>query len=327
MATLFFSYSHKDEALRDQLQTQLAMLRRQGVIDMWHDRRITAGENLDDVISVHIENDDIILLLISPDFLASDYCYEKEMTRAMERHEAGQAVVIPVILRPCGWHEAPFGKLMATPTDGRPVTKWPDRDEAFLDVTRAIRAAVQKLAPTETRSLPTAQPESGQRPSSAVTITGASPRSSNLALAKRISDRDKDEFLHAAFDYMAKFFENSLTELAARNPGIEGAYRRVDANRFFGTIYRDGDAVTRCTVFMGGMLDRSINFLNGETTSSNSCNESMMVEADDQSCFLRPMMSFGRQSDPKLTPEGASESFWETFIQPLQASKRGDAWN
>lgn len=78
MATLFFSYSHKDEVLRDQLETQLAMLKRQGVIDTWHDRRIGAGQELHAHISDHVENDDIILLLVSPDFLASDYCYDQE---------------------------------------------------------------------------------------------------------------------------------------------------------------------------------------------------------------------------------------------------------
>ena len=90
MASLFFSYSHVDENLRDQLETQLAMLRRQGAIEVWHDRRIGAGDEFDPEIMQHVENDDIILLLVSPNFLASDYCYDREMLRAMERHEAGE---------------------------------------------------------------------------------------------------------------------------------------------------------------------------------------------------------------------------------------------
>src|SRR5437762_917707 len=101
MAILFFSYSHKDEGLRDQLEIHLAMLKRQGFIETWHDRRISAGEILDHAVSENLESADIILLLVSPDFLASDYCYDREMMRAMERHEAGLSAVIPVILRPC----------------------------------------------------------------------------------------------------------------------------------------------------------------------------------------------------------------------------------
>ena len=141
MKSVFFSYSHKDEALRNQLETHLAMLKRQGVISTWHDRRLVAGDNLDHGIATELDRADIILLLVSSDFLASDYCYGVEVDRALKRNAAGEARVIPIILRPCEWHGAPFGKLLAAPTDGRPVTKWPDIDDAFLDITKAIRAA------------------------------------------------------------------------------------------------------------------------------------------------------------------------------------------
>ena len=115
----FFSYSHSDETLRNELEKHFSTLRRQGFIKTWHDRGIGAGKEFDQEISQHIEEADIILLLISPDFLASDYCYEKEMTRALERHKSGEARVIPVILRPCDWHDAPFGKLQAVPVPNR----------------------------------------------------------------------------------------------------------------------------------------------------------------------------------------------------------------
>jgi hypothetical protein len=119
MAILFFSYSHRDEALRDQLETHLAMLKRQGFITTWHDRRITAGESFENTISVNLERADIVLLLVSPDFIASDYCYEKETMRTLERHREGTCTAIPVILRPCDWHDAPFGGLLASPKDGK----------------------------------------------------------------------------------------------------------------------------------------------------------------------------------------------------------------
>ncbi len=85
MTTVFFSYCHADEALRDQLERQLRILQRQGLIETWHDRRIEAGQDFAGEIDAHIEADEIILLLVSPDFLNSDYCYEIEMTRALER--------------------------------------------------------------------------------------------------------------------------------------------------------------------------------------------------------------------------------------------------
>ena len=100
MISVFLSFSHKDEDLRNQLETHLAMLKREGVIDVWHDRRIPPGNEIDLAISEALENAHIILLLVSPDFIASDYCWDVETRRALERHAARQAVVIPVVLRP-----------------------------------------------------------------------------------------------------------------------------------------------------------------------------------------------------------------------------------
>ena len=319
MATVFFSYSHADEDLRDQLEKQLAMLKRQGVIETWHDRRIGAGQELSQVIDEHINTDDIILLLVSPDFIASDYCYDIEMKRALERHDAGEAIVIPVILRACDWHHAPFGKLLAAPRDGKPVTQWPDRDEAFLQVAKAVRDAAGRFSATNdpvevgrpTSKAPIAQGD--------VTASRPSPRSSNLRLSKTFTHRDKDQFKADTFEYMARYFENSLAELEARDPGYQGTFRRVDANRFFATIYKDGKDVARATVYLGGMLG-AINYLQGETTSSNSSNESLSVDADDQMLFLTSMgmSSFGREREQKLTQEGAAELLWGLVIHPLQ---------
>jgi hypothetical protein len=177
VASVFFSYSHADEALRDQLEKQLSLLKRQGVIQVWHDRRIGAGGNFANEIDHHVETDDIFLLLVSADFLASDYCYDKEMKRAMERHEAGEAIVIPVILRACDWHGAPFGKLNASPSDGKPVTQYPDRDQALLEVAKAVRAAAERVAGKSTVRPRLA---AAQRSAVASPATTAGPRSSNL---------------------------------------------------------------------------------------------------------------------------------------------------
>lgn len=316
MASVFFSYSHADEALRDQLEKQLSLLKRQGIIDVWHDRRIGAGEDFAEKIDQHVESDDIILLLVSSDFLDSDYCYEKEMTRAMERHHAGEAIVIPVILRACDWHGAPFGKLNASPPDGRPVTQYPDRDQALLEVAKAVRLAAEKLAkkssPARSPAPSTAQP--------AASAAAPIPRSSNLRLAKQFGERDKDVFKVESFEFMAKFVENSLTELSQRNPGIETNYRRIDANRFSAVVYKGGKAVSRCTVFMG---DRNvfggIAYVSNETTSSNAYNECLTVDADDQAMFLHGMgMPMQRGDVSKLSQEGAAEYYWSMLIAPLQ---------
>jgi TIR domain len=318
--SVFFSYSHADETFRNELEKQLSMLKRQGIIETWHDRRIGAGEEIDKSIDERINRDAIILLLVSPDFLASDYCYDIEMKRAMERHLEGEAVVIPVILRHCDWHPAPFGKLNATPPDGKPITKWADRDEAFLEVAKAVRGAATRLA-HELKDTTNSSPKSPEMEKAAP--RAMEPRSSNLRIAKDFSERDRDQFKLESFEYMARFFENSLSEIGKRNSGIEGQFRRVDANRFFASVYKNGKAVARCTVFVGaGGFGNGICYVNAETSSSNSINESLRVDTNDQSMFLRPMgmsMHTGPEGNAQnLTQEGAAEIYWELLIGRIQ---------
>ncbi|WP_313433615.1 toll/interleukin-1 receptor domain-containing protein [Stutzerimonas nitrititolerans] len=315
MPNVFFSYCHADEALRDQLEKQLAMLRRQGVINTWHDRRINAGQEIDAAIDEHINSDEIILLLVSPDFIASDYCYNIEMKRAIERHQAGDAIVIPVILRACDWHYAPFGKLLGTPQDGKPVTLWPDRDEAFLQVAKEVRKAAEKLSSKHI----SVSPQTDRVDLTAPQVVPNGPRSSNLRLAKTFTQLDKDRFQLDTFEYIARYFENSLKELQARNPGFEGVFRRVDANRFSAMIYKNGQDVARASVFVGGQMGAGIYYSQGASFSDSSYNEMLTVQADDQSLYLTSLgMTFRRGHDQKLSQEGAAELLWETVIAPLQ---------
>lgn len=121
------------------------------MVKTWHGGKILPGGEFDREICHHLESADIVLLLISSEFVASDYCWCKEMKRALERHEAGEASVIPVILRPCDWQAAPFGKLQALPKGGKPVAggTWPSIDLALQDVARGIRRAIEERAKRE----------------------------------------------------------------------------------------------------------------------------------------------------------------------------------
>lgn len=143
---LFYSYSHKDEDLREELVKHLTILKRQGVLEPWQDRDIEAGAEWNQEIERHLNESQIILLLISSDFIASEFCWDNEMERAMKRHDAGEAVVIPIILRSCDWKGAPFGKLQGLPKDMKPVKDWPDRDQAFTNVAQGIRKVAERLA-------------------------------------------------------------------------------------------------------------------------------------------------------------------------------------
>jgi len=142
---IFYSYSHKDEKLRGTLETHLAALNVAGIVTAWHDRKIGAGDEWRGAIDKHLENARLVLLLISADFLASDYCMNIEMRHAMERHDAGAATVVPIFLRPCDWQGMPFAELQGLPTRGKPVTRWTNRDAAFANIAAGIRAVIDAL--------------------------------------------------------------------------------------------------------------------------------------------------------------------------------------
>src|SRR5579884_1340922 len=143
---IFFCYAREDEPLLKKLKSHLRPLQRQGLIDVWHDRDISAGTEWEHEISRHLDTADIILLLVSPDFMDSDYCYGVEMKQAMERHDKGEVRVIPVILRHVYW-QGVLGRLQALPTDGKPVTDpfWHTLDIAFYSVIEGIQRVVDQL--------------------------------------------------------------------------------------------------------------------------------------------------------------------------------------
>ena len=142
---IFCCYAHEDEPLLNKLKAQLRPLQRQGLIDMWHDRDINAGTEWEREISKQINEAQIILLLVSPDFMNSDYCFSVEMQRAIERHEREETCVIPVILRPIYW-QGTLGKLQALPTNAKPIIDrfWHSTDEALYDVSEGIRKIIDK---------------------------------------------------------------------------------------------------------------------------------------------------------------------------------------
>lgn|SRR5574341_542913 len=143
---IFFSYSHKDEKLMNKVRQQLIPFEREGILVKWYDREIRAGQEWNPAIKRRLLSSHIILLLVSPDFIESRYCYNLEMKEALARHAKGDAVVIPVILRPCLWQDTPIGKLQALPKDGKPITKWSNIDDATMNVASGIVDIVRKLS-------------------------------------------------------------------------------------------------------------------------------------------------------------------------------------
>ncbi len=162
---IFVSYAHRDESLLKKLKMHLKPLLRQGLIDLWYDRNISAGADWEREIDKHLETAQIILLLVSPDFIDSDYCHGIEVRRAKERHERGDAIIIPTILRPIKWQWL-LGDFQALPTSTKPVRLWRNQDEAFLDVANGIQRVVDKLIARRSVSLSPPKPTDSQREAS-----------------------------------------------------------------------------------------------------------------------------------------------------------------
>ena len=316
MVEVFFSYSHRDETWRDELEVHLAALKRQGIISTWHDRRIIAGTELDPMINKKIVEADIILLLISPYFLASDYCYEREMEIAMQRHENQEAVVIPIIIHPCDWRETPFGKLMACPQDGQPISKYPNFHDALFEVEQEVKKAAMKIQPEKDEDDLT--PKQGMVSDNQIFTDHQ--RSSNLRIKKKFSDHEKDQFITSAFEYIANYFEASLLELSNRNHNCTSEFRRIDLHKFTASIYLDGKATSRCKINLDNLYDSGWEILYSyETHSSGSYNASLNVADDGYSLYLQLGYGmFGHNDDEMMTCQGAAEYYWSLLIEPLQ---------
>lgn len=318
MLSLFMSYSHKDEALRDELEIHLAMIKREGLISAWHDRRIGAGKPIDDEIDLNLEAAAIILMLASPYFLASDYCYERELKRALERHERGEARVIPVILEPCDWQNSPLGKLRATPADGKPVSKHANIHDGLLEVARDVRDVINELVEgMEEIEDVTEEPT----PAADLTDGRAIIRSSNLRVRHAFSDRERDDYLVDAFRYIRVYFENSLAELAARNDDIDVRFYEIHGGRFTASVYAQGNRSSACAVWLEreGVLGAGIYFARSTGEGTNSFSESLSVDDDGHALLLKPTMSLAMGSaDSDLTLQGGAEHLWAMFMKPLQ---------
>ncbi|MDO7173314.1 toll/interleukin-1 receptor domain-containing protein [Mariniflexile sp. AS56] len=142
---IFTSYAHEDEGLKDEMDKYLKVLKRSGKIDAWNDRELIAGQEWNEGIMSEFAKANIILLLVSVDFIASDFIWDTELAEAMKRHEAGTAFVVPVILRSCKWTSMPFAKLQALPKNARPISDYDDKDVAFTEVATGIERLVDYI--------------------------------------------------------------------------------------------------------------------------------------------------------------------------------------
>lgn len=141
---VFVSYSRRDSDFFEELATHLKVLQRKGSIRLWHEGRIRAGHEWEQVIQLQIKQANIVILLVSADLLSSDFMWEQEFKEVLKRHQRGETVIIPIIVRPCAWSDSPIASLEVLPPSGKPVSLSPDTDRVWVDVAKHINKAARR---------------------------------------------------------------------------------------------------------------------------------------------------------------------------------------
>lgn len=195
----FISYSHRDSEMLDMLHKHLAQLQRDDIISSWTDRDILAGSSVDQNIFSILEASDLFIALLSPDYIASKYCYEKEFQKALEMQEEGNLVIVPIILEPCDWLSTPFKEFKALPKDAKEISAWENKNTAFLDVIQNIRKLVK--LPDINQDL--------QIQSKELSI----PVSRNYRVQRDFDSIEKIEFLEKSFHEINEYLKRYIEEI------------------------------------------------------------------------------------------------------------------
>ncbi|HYI39011.1 MAG TPA: toll/interleukin-1 receptor domain-containing protein [Allosphingosinicella sp.] len=330
MTTAFISYTHSDEGLKDRFLQHLAPLRREGLIDVWHDRMLRAGDHLEEEIQRELASSDLIILLISAAFIHSEYCYEEEMQRAFLRQRRGEARVIAVILRSCQWKHVPVGEgqslssFLAVPKDGKAITSWQVLDEAFDDAAGAIRSVLMGASADRTSPSESADPEcKAVQPTDQMTGKADKPPVMPV-LPRLITDRDRNHFLKQTLEASAAVFEARLKMLSDQNDQIETEFERLDTRSFIATVYSRGDKVGECRIFLGDstFFNNSL-CLSFDASSRNAMNEWLVLDTSANELIFKPAMaSYGASRGVALDEAGAADHFWRTFVAHVQTRLR-----
>lgn len=323
MAKVFLSYAHADEAYKNELVNHLAPLKRRGVISEWHDRRLLPGAPLDATIAAELEAADLILMLISADFVASDYCWDKEMARALKRHEAGEARAISILCRPCLFEDLPFARFVMTPTDAKAISTWTNRDDAWVDVVTAIRRAIEtgplrrpapaqpaEVVDLEVTDTHATEPHVGRRPT----------------LPRVVTDLDSDRFFEQCRRDIPLYFRKELDMLEMRDPAWKGVFEPIDATQFAARVYLNGQEIATCHVFSNAHhMRRTIFYSQHFQPGQNGWNESLTVKSDSGGPFLEPMgitIGFRQQFSSRMEPFDAASYLFDMLMNQARSRIR-----
>ena len=309
---VFISYSHADERAVERLKTHAAMLEREGLITSFFDRDILAGGHLDSEIFAELESSDAFLAMVSPDFLASNYCYDREMQRAVELHDVGKLRIIPVVVEECDWKSSPLAQFKGLPKDAKPISTWANENAAYLSVIMGLRELTRKSAKPASL-MKTSAPTSYENVD-AVKLKPA------YRLKRTFDKIDKLKFREEAFATIREFFHSSASEIAEVD-GVKTLFRQIGDYSFTCTVINEafGRGIAHITVHMStdrdGMGD--IYWSNQENAARNTSNGNWTIGHTDYDQHLEggDYENFSTDKKRGATPKAAAEIMWNNFIE------------
>ncbi|HVZ15281.1 MAG TPA: toll/interleukin-1 receptor domain-containing protein [Bauldia sp.] len=303
-ATAFISYSHLDERVLGRLHKHLAMLQREGLISIWHDRRIAPGDKIDGKIDAAFGQSDLFLPLVSADFLASPYCYDREMKAAVARSNQGSMRIVPIIAEPCDWLASPLAVFKALPTDGKAISLFANENVALLDVTSGLRELLSEAEPPI-------------RPSDEAITTPTSTR--RMRIKREFDVIDRAEFRDAAFETICSLFERSARELNQVGDPLKARYERIGSTAFTCTIVNRARQRGEAHITVHNHKSRSmgdITYTNSAHAPEGTANGIINVDADEYQLFLRlNSFGFGHSDKEKFNAEEVARDLWNDLMK------------
>ncbi len=306
----FISYSHQDSPMLEILHKHLAQLRRDNVLSTWTDQEITPGGNLTNNINRALDTSDIFLALLSPDYIASGYCYDKEFAAALEMENRGQIIIVPIILEPCDWLNTPFSVFKAIPKDGKPVSTWDNKNTAFLDVIQNIRRLTSSGSDN-----PIA--ESG--------ITTNEPSfSRNYRIKKDFDSIQKIEFASKSFNEVKEYLKRYLDEISS----LENIKSMIlsDTTEVFNGILVNRNKInteskltlsttTERTSFNRQATDKQINFAIDKDGYPSK--KEFVLSFDDYHLFWAENNSYSSIGPKELSPKDIADIIWDAWLESV----------
>ncbi len=306
--TAIVSYCHVDEKALERLHKHLAVLQRDGTLPTWTDHAIVPGDRLDSVISGQLERSQIFLALLSPDYLASRYCYETEFKRAQELAAAGRIRIVPIIVEPCDWLSSPFKDFLALPKDGQAISSFTNANLAYLNVVTGLRRVIEALA-------------SGAIASGAASVSGTGRRP---RVKQDFDTIQRAEYADRAFAVLRDYFRASCAEVSQIGDDLRARFEEMNPTAFTcSVVNRARRSGGEAHITVHNVKSRShgfggdISYVNQRYAERNTSSGSIHVANDDYQMFLtmdRYGVSSGRE-EGRISPEQAAERLWTDFVK------------